>query len=307
MIMTLRGIFPIVITPFDSEGRSIDENSLRRVVRFELDGRADGIGVGGFASEAYKLTDEERLRCVEIVADEIGGRVPFIIGIAPGSTEAAVQQAQAYARFRPAALMTLPPCTMKMDEQMLVDHYVVLGNESSAPIMVQQSPQIQAYAGCQLSVEALAEIANRTLNVRYFKIEGPGSAERIGALRARVGEGIALFGGIGGIALEAELAAGAAGLLPGVGFNEYFVSVWHAWESGDRGRAVTILQEAQPLVEAVSGRGHEFSLHARKYLLQRAGIIKYATVRRPTVGVSEADLAAIGRLVDSLPVRIALR
>jgi N-acetylneuraminate lyase len=56
----LRGIFPIVITPFDSEGRAIDEDSLRRVVRFELDGRADGVGVGGFASEAYKLTDEER-------------------------------------------------------------------------------------------------------------------------------------------------------------------------------------------------------------------------------------------------------
>jgi len=303
--VTLRGIFPIVITPFDSEGRLIDEDSLRRVVRFELDGRADGIGVGGFASEAYKLTDEERFRCVEIVADEVAGRAPIIIGIAPGSTEVAIRQAQTYSHFHPAALMTLPPCTMKLDEQMLVEHYVALGNESSVPIMVQQSPQIQAYVGCQLSVESLAEIASRAPNVRYFKIEGPGSASRIGALRPQVSENVALFGGVGGIALQDELAAGAAGLLPGVGFNEYFVSVWHAWEAGDRARADLILREAQPLVEAVSGRGHEFSLHVRKYLLQRAGIIKHVVVRRPTVEVNEDDLQAIGALVDSLPIRIA--
>jgi 4-hydroxy-tetrahydrodipicolinate synthase len=306
-MMLLRGIFPIVITPFDPEGRSIDEDSLRRVVRFELDGRADGIGVCGFASEAYKLTDEERLRCVEIVADEVGGRTPLIVGIAPGSTEAAIAQAQIYSRFRSAALMTLPPSTMKMDEQILVEHYVALGNESSIPIMVQQSPQIQAYAHCQLSVESLAEIANRAPNVCYFKIEGTGSAARIGSLRERMDEGVSLFGGVGGMALQDELAAGAAGLLPGVSFNEYFISVWHAWEAGDRALAASILKEAQPLVEAVSGRGHEFSLHARKYLLQRAGIIKHAAVRRPTVSVDDDALAAIGRLVDALPLRIALK
>ena len=305
MSVTLRGIFPIVITPFDSGGRSIDEDSLRRVVRFEMDGRADGIGVGGFASEAYKLTDDERFRCAEIVVQEVAGRVPVIIGIAPGSTEAAIHQAQIYARLRPAALMTLPPATMKNDEQTLIDHYVDLGNESSSPIMVQQSPQIQAYAGSQLSVESLAEIAQHAPNVRYFKIEGPGSAARIGALRERVSENVTLFGGVGGIALQEELAAGAAGLLPGVGFNEYFVSVWRAWEAGDRVKSDSILQEAQPLVEAVSGRGHEFSLHARKYLLQRAGIIKHAAVRRPTVRVDGDELAAIGRLVDDLPLRIA--
>jgi dihydrodipicolinate synthase/N-acetylneuraminate lyase len=57
----LRGIYPITLTPFDANGQ-IDEDSLRRVVRFELEGGAHGIGEGGFASEAYKLTDAERLR-----------------------------------------------------------------------------------------------------------------------------------------------------------------------------------------------------------------------------------------------------
>lgn len=300
----LRGIIPILITPFDSEGR-IDEASLRRVVRFELEGGAHGIGVGGFASEAYKLSDSERIRCAEIVATEINGSVPLIIGMAANSTEAAIEQAHIYADLRPAALMVLPPNTMQLDEMALVEHYVALGNAAEVPVMVQQSPQIQGYAHCQLSTEHLAQIARHAPNVRYFKIEGPGSARRIHALRARVGAEVGLFGGIGGLTLREELEAGAGGLLPGVGYNEIFLQVWAAWEANDHERVDTILAGAAPLVEGVSAFGHEYSLHARKHLLLRAGLISTATVRRPTVRPDISALERLGTLVDEMGLRIA--
>lgn len=301
----LRGIIPILLCPFNENG-GIDEASLRSVLQFELAGMADGIGINGFATEAYKMTDAERLRCAEIVAEEINGQVPLIIGMAPGSIEAALEIATRYAIFNPAALMTLPPNTMKHHEQALVDFYIELGNTSTAPIMVQQSPQIPAYAHCQISTEGLAEIAHRAPNVQYFKIEGPGSAERIRALKPLVGEHVALFGGVGGIALKDELAAGAAGLLPGCGFNEYFGRVWQAWEAGRHSEAEAILQEAQPLVDAVSSKGHEFSLHARKFLFHRKGLIDTPYVRRPTVAADRHELEKIGELADSLNLRISL-
>jgi 4-hydroxy-tetrahydrodipicolinate synthase len=300
----LTGIIPILVTPFDADGR-IDEDSLRRVVRFELEGGIHGLGVGGFASEAYKLTDQERLRCAEIVAAEVGGQVPLIIGMAPGSTEAAIEQAHVYSNLHPAALMTLPPNTMSYDELSLMEHYIALGNVSDVPIMVQQSPQIQAYTHCQLSTEHLAQIAKHAPNIRYFKIEGPGSARRINALKGRVSDDVRMFGGIGGIALREELEVGAAGLLPGVGFNEFFTDVWSAWTADDKVHVDEVLRRAQPLVDAVSGFGHEFSLHARKYLLKRAGIITHDTVRRPTVRAEFSALENIGRLVDELGLRIA--
>ncbi|HLA42972.1 MAG TPA: dihydrodipicolinate synthase family protein [Aggregatilineales bacterium] len=300
----LHGIIPIVFCPFMPDG-SIDEVSLRRVVRFELDGDCDAIGVNGFATEAYKLSEAERIRCAEIVVDEVGDAVPLVIGIAPGSTEVAIQQAKSMARFQPAALMTLPPGTMQYDESALVDYYVDLGNAADAPIMIQQSPHYPGFSATRLPVESMAEIADRCQNVRYFKIEGPGSAERIGGLRKLVGDQVALFGGVGGIALQAELKQGAAGLLPGVGFNEYFVRVWKAWTAGDYDTANLILTELQPLVEAVSGKGHEYSLHVRKYLMQRAGYIDHVTVRRPTVDVPQAELEPIGALADKLDLRIS--
>jgi dihydrodipicolinate synthase/N-acetylneuraminate lyase len=302
----LAGIVPIVLIPFTADATTIDEDGLRRIVRFELEGGADGIGVNGFASETYKLTDDERRRTVEIVAGEIGDGVPLIIGIAPGSTEAAIQQAQEFARYKPAALMTLPPNTMRVKSQALVEHYVTLAQAVDVPIMVQQSPHIQAYSATGLEAEALAEIAERASNVRYFKIEGPGSAERIAALRPLIStDRVGLFGGGGGITLLDELRAGAGGLIPGVGFNEYFVRAWEAWKAGNVEGAEQLIHEVQPLVSAVSGRGHEFSLHARKYLLKRAGIIRHTAVRQPTIGATEEELYAIGQIADTLTLRLS--
>ena len=301
----LEGIIPVVFIPFDAQGE-IDEPGLRRVVRFELDGGVDGIGVNGFASEAYKLTDDERRRAVEIVAGEVSGSAPLVIGIAPGSTEAAICQAREFARWQPAALMTLPPATMKLTPEALVEHYVTLGNAADAPVMVQQSPHIQGYSGTALEPAALADIADRAPNVRYFKIEGPGAAARIAALRPLVDtQRITMFGGGGGITLPDELRAGSSGLIPGVGFNEYFCRVWPLWRSGKQDEALRLLAQIQPLVTAVSGPGHEFSLHARKYLMKRAGVICNTWVRRPTVPVGPARLAELDSIVDALDLRIS--
>lgn len=301
--MSLRGIIPILFTSFDGDGQ-VDEASLRRVVRFELEGQPHGIGVGGFASEGYKLTEAERLHCAEIVADEVNGRVPLIIGMAPGSTEAAIQQARLYAPLRPAALMVLPSNTMAHDEAAHVDFYVDLANAIDVPVMVQQAPQILAYRETLLLPKSLAEIAQRAPNVQYFKIEGHGSAERIQALRMLVGDRAALFGGGGGITFYDELRVGVAGLLPGVGFNEYFMRVWAAWESGDYRGASAILREVQPLAEAVSGRGHEFSLHARKRMFKRAGIIANEYVRRPTITPDAEALNALDELAEKMDLRL---
>ncbi len=149
----LEGIVPIVFTPFDENG-DIDAHGLRRILRFELDGGVHGIGINGFASEAYKLTESERLKNIEITFDEVAGQVPLIIGIAAGSTEAAIRQAQEYAAFQPAALMVLPPATMDNGVQALVDHYVALGHASDVPIIAQQAPHIPQYRHCALSADA---------------------------------------------------------------------------------------------------------------------------------------------------------
>lgn len=301
---TLRGIVPIVFVPFDDRGE-IDEDGLRRIVRFELEGGADGIGINGFASEAYKLTDAERERTAEIVAEEVAGQVPLVIGLSPGSTRAATQQMRAFSRLDPAAFMVLPPATFAYPARALIEHYVELAEHSSAPIMIQHSPHIPMYSHASLEVEHLAEIAGRARSVRYFKIEGPGAPKRMAALKPMLPDGVGLFGGVGGISFLDELEVGVAGVIPGVGFNEVFQAAWGAWQSGDRAQVRQILETHQPLVSAVSGPGHEFSLHARKRIMKRAGLIESAHVRAPSIPVDDAEIEAVLKAVDRFELRVS--
>ncbi len=302
----LAGIAPILFTPFDENG-DIDADGLRNIVRFEVEGGVHAIGINGFASEAYKMTDGERLENVAIIAGELAGALPLIIGIAPTSLEAAVKQARELAPFRPAALMTLPPATMDNGARALVDFYIEFGRASDAPIIIQQAPHIPMYRHTELSAAALAEIADRAPSVKYFKIEGPGSAARMKALAPLLDSETLMFGGGGGISALDELRSGAGGLIPGVGFNEIFLAAWDKWTSGDADAVAEIISRGDALIKAVSGSGHEYSLHMRKQLMKRYGAINCAQVRRPTPPLNECDLPAFFAIVDGLDLRVSQR
>lgn len=301
----LEGIVPILFTPFDEAG-AIDADSLRRVLRFEVDGGVQAIGINGFASEAYKMTDDERHQTADLVASELAGALPLVIGIAPNSLETALRQARRFAPYQPAALMTLPPPTMDNGARALVDFYIELGNAADAPIIIQQAPHIPQYHHTELPAEALAEIAYRAPNVLYYKLEGPGSAAKMRALKPLLPENRKMFGGGGGVTALEELRNGAAGLIPGVGFNEIFLAAWDKWKRGETEAAEAIIVEGAPLTRAVSGRGHEYSLHMRKQLMKRYGTIGSARVRRPTVEFDECDLPAFFAIVDTLDLRVAI-
>ena len=301
----LEGIIPILFTPFADNG-DIDAGSLRNIVRFEVDGGVHAIGINGFASEAYKMSDDERCRTVEIVAGELAGALPLIIGIAPNSTESAIQQARQFAAFKPAALMTLPPPTMDNGAGALVDFYIDFAKATEVPIILQQAPHIPQYRHTELPAEALAEIAERAPNVLYYKLEGPGSAAKMRELKPLLPEDRKMFGGGGGITVLEELRNGAAGLIPGVGFNEVFLAAWDRWKRGDAEAAEATILKGAPLTKAVSGKGHEYSLHMRKHLMKRYSAIGSATVRKPTIEFDECDLPAFFAIVDALDLRVAI-
>ena len=301
----LTGIAPILFTPFNESG-DIDAEGLRNIVRFEVDGGVHAIGINGFASEAYKMTDAERLRNVEIVAGELANALPLVIGIAPNSLEAALKQARLLAPYRPAALMTLPPATMDNGPRALVDFYIDFGRASETPIILQQAPHIPMYRHTELPAEALAEIADRAPAVKYFKIEGPGSAAKMKALAPLLESEALMFGGGGGISALDELRSGAGGLIPGVGFNEIFLAAWDKWTQGDVDAAAGIIARGEPLIKAVSGRGHEVSLHMRKQLMKRYGAIDCAYARRPTPPLDACDLPAFFAIVDALDLRVSM-
>ena len=65
----LYGVVPVIPTPF-TETEEIDENALRTLIDFAVTTGVSAACLPAYASEFYKLTDEEKLRVVRIAVEQ---------------------------------------------------------------------------------------------------------------------------------------------------------------------------------------------------------------------------------------------
>ena len=86
---TIRGVVPILVTPFDERGR-IDEDSLRSLIDFNIGAGVHGLGVA-LGSEIFKFNEAERDLLTRAVVKHVNGRVPVVINTGASGTDLALQ------------------------------------------------------------------------------------------------------------------------------------------------------------------------------------------------------------------------
>ena len=74
----LKGVFPIVVTPFLEDGR-VDYASLDRLIDHLLEEGAHGLGLFGNASEGYALMGDEWIGLLKAIVKQVNGRVPLVV------------------------------------------------------------------------------------------------------------------------------------------------------------------------------------------------------------------------------------
>jgi 4-hydroxy-tetrahydrodipicolinate synthase len=104
----MRGVFPIVVTPFHDDG-SIDYASLDRLVDHLLEQGAHGLGLFGNASEGYTLAASERVEMLKRIGKRVDGKVPLVVSSGSTGTDSAVELSVQARDLGAAALMVLPP------------------------------------------------------------------------------------------------------------------------------------------------------------------------------------------------------
>jgi 4-hydroxy-tetrahydrodipicolinate synthase len=87
----LRGIFVPMITPLTPDGE-IDVPSLRRLVRFLIDGGVDGLWVLGATGQFYTLSERQRDIVTDISIEETNGKVPVLIGCIDSSPDRSIER-----------------------------------------------------------------------------------------------------------------------------------------------------------------------------------------------------------------------
>lgn len=139
--MELKGICPIIATPFTRTGE-VDYESLEREVSFMADNGCHGVTLFGIAGEYYKLTDAESERMVRVVVDTCKKKgIPSIISVTQHATEVAAKRAKYYQDCGADSLMLLPPYFLKPGAGAIYEHMKTVCNVVDIPVVVQYAPE----------------------------------------------------------------------------------------------------------------------------------------------------------------------
>lgn len=117
MNLKLTGILSANVTPF-KDNYDLDEAGMRKLIRYQA--RPAGIHAivcNAGAGEGATLTREERVRCIEIIREEIRPEQHVVAGIEALSTREAILQTQEAKAAGAAAIMLTPPHVYDWDSR----------------------------------------------------------------------------------------------------------------------------------------------------------------------------------------------
>jgi 4-hydroxy-tetrahydrodipicolinate synthase len=149
------GVGTALVTPFTREG-ALDEAAVRRLGRRQIDAGVHFLCPCGTTGENPTLTDDERIRMVEILVDEAKGRVPVLAGAGGYDTREVVRLADRMRNAGAVGLLSVTPYYNKPTQEGLYQHYKAIAESTPLPIVVYNVP---GRTGVNVEVATLARLA----------------------------------------------------------------------------------------------------------------------------------------------------
>ncbi len=149
-----KGIMPALVTPFEKDGVTVDENAARKLIDFLLGQGADGFYVLGSTGEGMLMSEEQRMRMCEIAVDEVKGRKPVICHVASMNFPEAVRLAKHAEKTGVDAISALPPLFFAYSQDDVFQYYKTLAGSTGLPFIVYN----HVSAGGGMSADTVAKL-----------------------------------------------------------------------------------------------------------------------------------------------------
>lgn len=157
----LRGSIAPVVTPFTPDDR-VDEDTLRRLIDWQIESGSHGISVTGTTGEPSALTWEERKRVIAVAAEAVNGRVPFVPGTGTNNLKETLELSRFALERGADALLIIVPYYNRPTQTGLYRYFRTLASELDAPIIVYNIP---GRTGVNVEPTTLARIVEECPNV----------------------------------------------------------------------------------------------------------------------------------------------
>ncbi|MBQ6629173.1 4-hydroxy-tetrahydrodipicolinate synthase [Methanobrevibacter sp.] len=182
--MNFEGTYVAMVTPFDNKG-NIDEEGLRSNINYLIDKGVNGLVGAGTTGESATITHDEHKQIIEVLVDEVDGRVETIAGTGSNSTSEALNLTKFAQDIGVDAALVITPYYNKPQQHALVNHYQAVGT-CDLPIIAYNVP---SRTGVNMDVETIVEIA-KIDNIDAVK-EASGSVDKVSDIyNALLAEGL---------------------------------------------------------------------------------------------------------------------
>ncbi len=287
-----QGLWGVLATPFDDD-LNVDLESLRNeVAEFAADGCIGLVALGVFG-EAASLSPEEANSVAQTVASTTD--LPFVLGLSEREPDEVVAQARRLLGAVPRPPVALMAQIGDADPAVATDSLRRLHDATGIGILVQDYPVVSGVTVTDDQVIAIVSACPFAVGV---KSETPPTSVAIAHLVPKLG--IPVFGGLGGVGLLDDLAAGSAGVMTGFSHPAALAAVLRAYRDGGFDAARDTWAPWLPLAN-FEGQP-KVGLAIRKELLRRRGVIASGRVRRPAMSLPETLIPLLEKHLATLPV-----
>ncbi len=154
-----KGVGTALVTPFHKDF-SIDFESLKRLVEFQIEGGTDFLVVQGTTGESPTLSAAEKQQVLEAVAEANNKRLPIVYGVGGNNTMEVAAKLKEVDTSIVNGILSVSPYYNKPTQEGIFQHYKHLSESTDLPIILYNVPGRTASNVLPETTLRLAEISN---------------------------------------------------------------------------------------------------------------------------------------------------
>lgn len=136
----LIGVIVPLYVPLDKD-ENIDEEDLRKFVRYVLDKGVHGLFSAAGTGEFALLTLKERRRANEIVIDEAQGKVPVVVGVGDCSVRKTLEHIDDARKIGADFVLAPPPYFFPPSQETIKKYFTELADKGGLPLIMYNTPE----------------------------------------------------------------------------------------------------------------------------------------------------------------------
>ena len=184
-----KGYWIAAPTPFTEVG-TLNERALRSVLRLYYDQGIHGVLVNGTTGEWFSQTETERQRVAEIAVEELGGKIPVVIGCTTFTPSQTIALGLHAREIGADGMLSTPPPYAAPTPREIIAFFSAISDSVDLPIMVYNWAR---GVGVEITWETAIELAE----IRGVVAIKDSTVNRIQAFKTleKVGDRVRIFGG----------------------------------------------------------------------------------------------------------------